>query len=159
MHYIIPSHEHVWFMLLWQWDWVVLSLIKYEWDPLLAQRGTFWILCIRQIKNQNMKLQKQLIKTKWILLPILMLSFSPSVSIKWNGPTAKLEQVGNTWFHSIEDLKHRLIFQCVKLLKHQWWMLISLWGLQNNPVSPFPVFQIESQHKTRPVTSTKWICF
>lgn len=109
------------------------------------------------IKTWNYK--NKLIKTKWILLPTLMLSSSPSVSTKWNGPTAKIEQAGNTWFHSIEDLKHRLIFQCVKLLKHQWWMIISLWGLQNNPVSPFPVFQIESQHKTAPATSTKWICF
>lgn len=96
-------------------------------------------------------------KTKWILLAKLMLSSSPSVSSKRNGPTAKIEQAGNTKFHSVEDLKHRFIFQCIILFKCQWWMIISMRGPQKNPVFPFPALLIELQHKTT-ATSTKWSC-
>ena len=155
---ISPLMNCFWFMLLWQWSRAVLSLRKCEWDALInTNRGTLWVLYIYQIQHQNMKLQKQLMKTKWMLLAKLMLSSSPSVSSKWNGPTAKIEQTGNTKFHSVEDLKYRLIFQCVKLFNCQWWMIISMWRPLKNPVYLFSVFLIESQHISH--TNKMNLCF
>ena len=155
---ISPLMNCFWFMLLWQWSWAVLSLMKCEWDALInTNRGTLWVLYIYQIQHQNMKLQKQLMKTKWMLLAKLMLSSSPSVSSKWSGPMAKIEQAGNTKFHSVEDMKYRLIFQCVKLFNCQWWTVTSIWRPLKNPVSPFSVFLIESQHISH--TNKMNLCF
>lgn len=124
------SYEHFQFTLLWQENWVVHHRLRggaSEWDAVInTNRGTLWAPCIYQIKHQNRKLQKQLMKTKGILLAKLMLSSSPSVSSNWNSPAVKIEQAWNTLFHRAEDLKHRLNFQCVKLPKCQRGMNVSL---------------------------------
>jgi hypothetical protein len=67
-----------------------------------------------------------------------MLSSSPSVSSKWNGPAAKIEQAGNALFHHVKDLKHRLNFQSVKLFKCQCWIKLTH-EKPPNPVFPVPV--------------------